>query len=111
MPFLALIYTFLQNTVGALFAYFLAIFGRKYAVATAAVLAFIATTITFIICLKSILAAVIASLVMPAWLVYAIGLFVPSNAISVFSSILSGRICAAAYEIMKYKIDLVAKAN
>ncbi len=111
MPLLAMFFTSFTTAVGSLFAYFLAIFGRKYAVATATVLAFIATTLTFIVCLKQILAVVIGTLIMPSWLVYFIGLFVPSNAISVFSAILSGRICAAAYEIMKFKIDLISKSN
>ncbi len=110
MPFLAFLPA-IGSAITSMFGYFMLMFGRKFSVTTASILAFIATTIAFIVCLKSILAAVIAALVIPSWLLYVIGLFIPSNAISMLSSILSARICRSAYEIIKFKIDLATKAN
>lgn len=94
-----------------LFAYFLSMFGRKYTVATATVLAYIATTVAMIVCLKQILAGVVALIVMPTWIASFIAWFIPSNSISVISAILSGRICKTAYRMVVAKIELVNNAS
>lgn len=101
----------LVASAGNIFAYFLAFFGRKYTVATAGVLAFVATTITMIVCMKSILTGVIALIVMPAWIATFIAWLIPSNFIAVVSAILSGKICKAAYNVINTKIDLITKAS
>jgi hypothetical protein len=105
------IFTFLTSFPAALFANFLALFGRKFTVATAAVLAMIATTVTMVVCLKSILTGVTALLVIPSWIYTAIAWFIPSNFIAVVSAILSGKICKQAYLLVQNKIDLITKAN
>ncbi len=111
IPWLAMIFTRLGSFIPSMFAYFVTMFGRKFAVTTATVLAMIATTVAFIVCLKSILAGVLGILLIPSWILTAIAWFIPSNFISVVSAILSGRICKEAYRIINVKIDLIAKAN
>lgn len=111
MPLLAGLFTLLSTSFTNFFVYFLAMFGRKFTVSTAAVLAFIAATAAMIICMKSILLGVTSLLVIPAWIYTAIAWFIPSNFISVISSILAGKICKEAYNMVNTKIDLITKAN
>lgn len=111
MPFLALIWGLISSSVLNLFGYFLVVFGRKFTVATATVLALIATTLSLIYCLKSILAVVVASILIPSWIYTAIAWFIPTNFIACISSILAGKICRNAYNLVVTKIDLIAKAN
>ena len=111
MPLLAGLFTFFTSFASNLFVYFLAMFGRKFAVSTATVLAFIAATIAFIFCLKTILLGVTSALVIPAWIYSAIAWFIPSNFIAVVSAILSGKICKEGYNMVTTKIDLIAKSN
>lgn len=111
MPFLAAILAPLTGMASSLFANFLILFGRKYTVATAAVLAFIATTAAMIVCMKSILGAMVAAIIIPGWVYAFIAWFIPSNAISIISAILSGKICKEAYNMVNTKIDLVTKAS
>ena len=111
LPWLGLIFQRLTLFSTGIFGFFLTMFGRKFTVITATVLALVATTVTFIVCLKSILTGVVALLAIPTWILTFIGWFIPSNAISVISAILSGRICKEAYRLINVKIDLIAKSN
>lgn len=107
MPIFALILGFIP----ALFANFLAMFTRKYTVAVASVLAFIATTITFIVCMKSIIGLAVSLIIMPAWIYNAIAWLIPSNFISITSAIISGKICKSAYVVVTEKIKLINSAS
>jgi len=111
MPILAGLFGLLGSAFTNLFVYFLAIFGRKFAVSTASVLAFITATIALIFCMKTILFGITAAIVIPAWIYSAIAWFIPSNFISVVSAILSGKICKEAYNMVTTKIDLITKAS
>lgn len=111
MPLLAGIFKFLTSGFTNLFMYFLAMFGRKFTVSTAAVLAFLAATTAMIFCMKSILLGITSLLVIPGWIYSAIAMFIPSNFIAVVSSILSGKICKEAYHMVNTKIDLVTKST
>ena len=111
MPVLAGIFAVLVSWPSQLFAHFLALFGRKFTVATASVLAFLATTTTLIVCLKSILSALVALIVMPSWIATAIAWLIPSNFISITSLIISGRICKTVYHLVQRKIDLITNAT
>ena len=106
MPLLAGLFGLLGSAFSNLFVYFLAMFGRKFTVSTASVLAFITATIALIFCMKTILLGVTALIVIPSWIYTFIAWFIPSNFIAVVSSILSGKICKEAYNMMTTKIDL-----
>jgi hypothetical protein len=84
---------------------------RKFAVGTASVLAYVGATLAFVICLKSILLAIVTLISIPSWLIYAIGLFIPSNAIGVISQILAANICRQAYLITVAKIQMMNHAS
>lgn len=86
-------------------------FGRKFTVATASVLAMLATTTAMIFALKSILGVLTAAIIIPSWIASAIAMFIPSNFINVVSMILSGKVCKEAYNLIQVKIDLITKAN
>ena len=105
------IFSFLVTFPAQLFGLFLALFGRKFAVGTATVLAMMATTVAMLFCMKTIITSAVALIAMPSWLATIIAWFIPSNAIGMLSLIVSGRICKAAYRLTMRKINLVAQAN
>lgn len=105
------IFTFFTAFSSQLFAQFLVLFGRKYSVAVASILAFIATTVTFIFCIKQLIITAVALIVMPAWIATSIAWFIPTNFIAVTSAIISGRICKSAYLVITEKIKLVNNAS
>lgn len=106
---------FLITTFGGmftgLFGQFLLLFGRKYSVATASVLAYIAATLAMIVCMKGIILSVLAAIVMPEWLLTGIAWIIPSNFVQLFSLIMSGRICRAAYDAATVKVSLIASST
>ena len=103
--------TFLFTTLPAIFSAFLAYYARKYTTVVAALLASVAMLAIFISCINVILQSVIALLVVPAWLLTALGMFIPANFSVVLAAIVSGRICRAAWDFGKVKLDLIAKSN
>lgn len=106
---------FLATTFGSmfsqLFAQFLLLFGRKYTVAIASTLAFIAATLTMIFFLKTLIVTIIATASAPVWFIQFLAWIIPTNWIALFSTIMSGRICRAAYDSALYKIALVNQAS
>lgn len=99
------------TSIPAFFAMFLAYFSRKHTTAIAAVLAFVATVAAFVGCINFLLQTLISLLVVPAWILAFFGMFIPGNFALILSTLISGRICKAAFEMSKIKIDLITKAN
>jgi len=104
------IFSVIAGMSSAIFGQFLLLFGRKYTVATATVLAYMATTLAMLACLRSIIQGVINLIVVPAWLSM-LAWFIPSNAIGIISAILSARICHAAYLVATDKIKLISQSS
>ncbi|MDP3671720.1 MAG: hypothetical protein Q8R69_18765 [Telluria sp.] len=102
---------FLFTTIPALFTAFFAFYSRKYTTAIAGLLATGAMLVIFISCINVILQTVLAVLVIPAWLLTPIGMFIPANFSLVLAAMVSGRICRAAYDYGNKKTDLIVKAN
>jgi len=102
---------FLFTTMPALFTAFFAIYARKYTTVVAALLASAAMLVIFISCINVILQSVLALLVIPAWLLTAIGMFIPANFGVVMAAMVSGRICRAAYDYGNRKVGIIALAN
>ena len=111
MPILAGIFTFLGTFVSSLFTQLLLVFGRKYTVGVATILAYLSFTFVFIACIKTIVAALLAALTIPAWIYTAIAVFVPSNFISCIAAIVSGEICTKAYRMTLTKIKMMNSAS
>ena len=105
------LFTGISTFFVSIFAQFAVIFGRKFTVGTASVLAFIATTIAALACLNSLVQLMLNLIVMPSWLATGLAFFIPSNYLTVFSLVLSGKICKRAYGLAMTKIDLLTKAN
>ncbi|SFA98652.1 hypothetical protein SAMN04515620_1118 [Collimonas sp. OK607] len=105
------ILTFLFATVPALFSAFFAYFVRKHTTAVAGILAMGALLVIFISCINVILQTVIGLLVIPAWLLNFIGMFIPGDFSVVLAAMVSGKICRAAFAYGVKKTDLVVKAN
>lgn len=102
---------FLFSTLPALFSAFFAFYARKYTTAVAGILAFGAMLVIFISCINLILQSVLALIVIPAWLLTPIGMFMPGNFSVVLAAMVSGKICRAAFDYGNKKTDIVVKAN
>ncbi len=102
---------FIFTTVPALFAAFFAFYGRKYTTAVAGLMALGAMLVIFISCINLILQSVINLIAVPAWLLTALGMFIPTNFGVVLAAIVSGKICRAAFDYGQKKNDLLIKAN
>jgi hypothetical protein len=111
MPFFIFLGTVINAFVQALFVQFMAILTRKFAIGTATILAYVATTIAMVVCLKSILTALVVLITIPAWVYTFIGWFIPSNAVGVISQILAANVCKKAYDITVAKIQMMNMAS
>ena len=105
------IFGFFVSFASSLFAYCLALFGRKFTVATAAVLAYTTVFIVFIGCMNEGIILIKNLINIPPWLAYGLGVFIPSNFNSISSAIVSSHICSIAYDAVKDKIQLAATSS
>lgn len=94
-----------------LFAQFVLLFGRKYGVAVASTLAFTAATLAMIVCLKGLILTVLAGIAAPTWFLSFLAWIIPTNWITLFSTIMSGRACRAAYDGAVFKIALISQSS
>jgi hypothetical protein len=88
----------------------IAFFARKYTVAAACLVAFVAATATLIVCIKAFVTTIVTFLTIPVWL-GSIAWFVPPHFLALFSIIVSGRTCRAAYDITIEKIKMISAAS
>lgn len=102
---------FLFSTIPALFSAFFAFYARKYTTAVAGLLAFGAILVIFISCINVILQSVLSLIVVPAWLLTPIGMFIPGNFGVVLAAMVSGKICRAAFDYGNKKTELVVNAS
>ncbi|GBG15201.1 uncharacterized protein NMK_2804 [Novimethylophilus kurashikiensis] len=96
--------------LGNLFGAFIELVGRKGLISGATIVAFLAVTAAFIVCMKQFIAIIAATILMPAWLSAFLGMFVPSNAVGCVSAILSAKTCKAAYRFAMRKINALNTA-
>lgn len=95
---------------GSLIPALVAFFGRKFAVASAVLTAFVVGTAALIVCMKAFAVVVVGYLVLPLWLAK-VSWFFPPNMLALFSLIVSGRTCRAAYDMFVEKIKLIGSAS
>lgn len=100
----------------ALIAAIFAIASRKYGVVVAGLAALLALTVLFIGCINALVVSIIgivqaAEVALVSWLLFGVGLFVPSNFALVLSMIVSGKICRAAYDYGRQKTQIVVYGN
>lgn len=103
--------SFLNWLMPTLTAWMVSFFTRKIAVATATVAAFVLLTASFLVVIKQIVLAVMTLAVMPAWITYSIGLFIPANFSVVLSNILAAQACRWAFDKAREKIALINSAQ
>lgn len=105
------IVTFLSWVAPALTAWAVQFFTRKMVVVSAVLSTFVFLTAALIVCIKQIFLAVMALAVIPAWLLAALGMFVPSNFAAVLSAIVASKSCRWAYDKATEKLRLVASSS
>lgn len=96
--------------IGSVITSLLALAGRKAVFAALAIAVALSLTVGFIAALKSVLASVTASMIMPSWLV-TIAWFVPSNFVAVFSALVAAHAVRAAYDLAITKLKLVNSSS
>jgi hypothetical protein len=94
----------------SLFTMLAAVIGRKLAVAGASVVAMMALTLAFVVCIGQMISYIQTLLIFPPFLI-SIGWFIPSNFTFCISTLLSARTCRAAYDLMIAKVHLINNAS
>lgn len=89
---------------------FLALVGRKALVAASAITLTVALTVGFVFSIGQIV-IVLKNLIDFPPFILSLGWFIPTNFTVLISSILSARICRAAYDLAMTKLRLVTSAN
>ena len=105
------IFQLLRDFIPGLFAYFLSIFGRKFAVGTASVLAFITVLIVFVASINTIIGYVSSLIVIPVVISRFISWIVPTNFVQVTSAMLSAKVCKSAFMVVLDKIKIMNSAS
>lgn len=100
-------YSAVTTTLAALVAWL----GRKFGVATTAVLSAVLLTAAFVACINSILQNVLAAMVIPSWIVGSLGMFLPASFSVTLAAIMSSYICRAAYDMAIIKIKMINSAS
>jgi len=103
--------TFLFTTIPALFTFLLTSFARKYSTVVSAFFALSVMLVIFVSCINVIVTYVIGLMVMPAWLLTAVGMFIPGNFALVLGAVVSGRICRAVFDHGRTKLKLLTSAT
>jgi len=103
--------TLVGGILSSLGAWFAASVSRKAVVVFSVITAFVAVVAAFLVCMKIIVGALVAALVMPDWIVSWLGMFIPSNYSGVLASILSAKTCRAAYDLARDKIALIGQST
>jgi len=94
-----------------LFGAFIALLGRKSLVAIATIAAFVAITAAFIASMQALLVALGSLFVIPSWVVYSLGIFVPSNTLPCVAAIFSARSVKFAYRLAMAKLQAINAAT
>lgn len=105
------IFTFLTGLTSLSSVTTLLLLGRKFTVATSAIIAYLAATTLMVACLKRISSSLIDNLHVPPFLEHQLSWVLPSNFNAVTSAIITGFICRAAYDFATKKIEIVTSAN
>jgi hypothetical protein len=95
--------TLLVAGIPALIGGFLALLGRKWAVLTGTLSLFVLLVGVFVACINQLVDALLALATIPAWAVAAIGYGIPGDFALCLASIVSSRICRAAFDLAMEK--------
>lgn len=106
----------LWSGIGAMIAAIFALASRKAGVVTASLATMAALLVVFVACINALVQSMIgmiatAESLLLGWFAAFVGMFIPSNFGLVLASIVSARICRAAYDLGRKKTELVAYGN
>ena len=91
--------TLLAAGIPAVVSAVLAWVARKWGTVAATIVMMVLLTAAFIACINTILNTLVSLLSPPAWLLTAIGMFIPADFGAVFGAMISAKICRAAYDL------------
>lgn len=94
-----------------LFAWIVTIFSRKYAVIILSFATFALVTTAFIVSIQYFLTTLLNSAVMPEWIAYGVGIFLPYNFVTVISLILGAYVSRWSYDLAIKKIEIINTAT
>jgi len=104
----------LYGGITAMIAAIFAIASRKAGTVTAGLATMAALVLIFVACINALVQSMIGVIAESAsligWLIY-IGWFVPSNATLCLATLVSAKICRAAYDLGRKKTDIVVYGN
>ncbi|WP_211453015.1 DUF5455 family protein [Collimonas antrihumi] len=103
--------TLLLSGIPAIIAAIISMIGRKLGTAAASIASFVIITSGLIICINTILQTVLGYMTIPPFIANSVGLFIPIDWAACLSAIVSSRICRAAYDMAKLKIELINNAS
>lgn len=107
LKLLAMLGAGLPAIIGGIIAFI----GRKWGTVAATMAMFSALTVAFIVCINLLLENLLYLLQPPAAIATALGMFLPSNFAAILSTIVSAKICRAAYDLAMDKAKMYASAS
>lgn len=97
--------------IPALIGGVIAMIGRKWGTVGATIAMFAVLTTAFIVCINLLLNQLLGLLSPPAAVATAIGMFMPADFSAVLATIVSSKICRAAYDLAMDKAKMYASAS
>lgn len=97
--------------VPAIVSSLLAFMARKLGTAAGSVVAWVALTVVFIACERSLFDSIWALVNPPAWVASFIGWFMPGDFVTCLGAVVSAKICRASYDLARDKLTLINNAS
>lgn len=102
--------------VTAMIAAIFAIASRKAGTVAAGLATLAALVVIFIACINALVQSMVSAIgaaeaVLSGWLLTFIGMFVPGNTALCLATIVSAKVCRAAYDLGRKKTDIVVYGN
>jgi len=102
--------------ITAMIAAIFAIASRKAGTVTAGLATLAALVVIFISCINALVQSMVGAIgaaesLLAGWLLTFIGMFIPGNTALCLGSIVSAKICRAAYDLGRKKTDIIVYGN
>lgn len=106
----------LYGGITAMIAAIFAIASRKAGTVTAGLVTLAALVVIFIACINALVQSMIGAIgaaeaALSAWLLTFIGMFIPGNTALCLATLVSAKICRAAYDLGRKKTDIIVYGN
>jgi hypothetical protein len=97
--------------LAAIFTALIAFFGRKVTVLLVIIPAFLLLTAGLMVSIKAGISSLLALAIIPPWISFSLGLFMPSNFSLILATVLGVQAAKWAYDIAVSKLVLIASSN